>query len=135
MPYTAVLPSPNLGGITLTPGVYVFPAAAVTLAGTLVLNALGNPKGKFIFQVKTTFSAAAATKVVLVGGAQACNVYFVLGSSAAIGAAAQMQRNILAYTAISAADAASNNGTWCALHAAVTLIDNGLAAKAGICPT
>jgi acyl-[acyl carrier protein]--UDP-N-acetylglucosamine O-acyltransferase len=66
---------------------------------------------------------------VLIGGAQACNVYFIVGSSATIGAGSQMQGNILAYTSIAVDSAASNEGTFCALNGAITLIDNALTAQ------
>jgi hypothetical protein len=107
----------------------------VTLSGNLTLNAAGDTKKQFIFKITTTFTAAALSKVVLINNAQPCNVYFILGSSASIGAGAQMQGNIIAYTAIGASNAASNKGTWCALNAAVTLINNSLVAQAGTCPT
>jgi hypothetical protein len=115
--------------------VYTFPTSAVTLSGTLTLDAGGDAKKQFIFKITTTFTAAALSKVVLINNAQPCNVYFIVGSSASIGAGAQMQGNIIAYTAIGASDAASNKGTWCALNAAVTLINNSLIAQAGTCPT
>jgi len=107
----------------------------VTLSGTLTLNAAGDAKKQFIFKITTTFTAAAAAKVVLINNARPCNVYFIVGSSATIGAAAEMQGNIIAYTAIGASNAASNKGTWCALNAAVTLINNSLVAQSGTCPT
>lgn len=117
------------------PGVYTFPTSAVDLSGTLTLNAGGNSRRQFIFQITTTFTAAAAARVVLQNGAQPCNVYFIVGTSAAILAAAQMQGNILASTKIAAANAASNRGTWCSLNAEVTLINNALQAQSGTCPT
>jgi hypothetical protein len=107
----------------------------VALSGTLTLNAGGDARKQFIFKITTTFTAAALSKVVLKNGAQPCNVYFIVGSSASIGAGAQMEGNIIAYTAIGAGDAARNKGTWCALNAAVTLINNSLVAQAGACPT
>lgn len=122
-------------GITLLPGVYTFRTLATTLTGTLTPNAAGNQKGQFIFLITTTFNAGAAAQVVLINNAQACNVYFIVGSSASIGAAAKMQGNIIAHTSISASNAASNKGTWCALNAAVMLINNGLTAQAAVCPT
>lgn len=119
----------------MPPGVYTFPAPAATLNGILKLDAGGNFRKQFIFRIDTTFTVGAAAQVVLVNGAQACNVYFIVGTSATIGAAASMQGNILAHTAIGASNAASNRGTWCALNAAVTLINNSLVAQAGICLT
>jgi hypothetical protein len=126
---TKALTSSNLGGITLPPGVYTFPSSGVSLSGTLTLNGATNPDGQWIFQIISTFTVAAAAKVVLINGAQACNVYFQVGSSASIGAAAELQGNILTYTSIAVSSGASNDGTWCALNGAITLIDDALTAK------
>jgi hypothetical protein len=135
IPATAALSTSNLGGLTLLSGVYTFPTLAVTLTGNLTLNAAGNPKKQFIFLIDTTFTVGANAQVILINSAQPCNVYFIVGSSATIGASAKMQGNILAHTSIGASGAASNKGTWCALNAAVTLVDNALIAQAGTCPT
>jgi hypothetical protein len=99
------------------------------LAGTLTLNGASNPFAQFIFEVKTTFIPSALAKVVLIGGAQACNVFWVVGSSATIGAGAQLQGNILAYTSISVGSAVSNKGTFCALNGGITLINDALKAQ------
>jgi hypothetical protein len=107
----------------------------VTLTGTLTLNAANNPKAQFIFLIDTTFTANPLSKIVLINKAQACNVYFIIGTSASIGAGAQLQGNFIANTLIAASEAASNKGTWCSLGAAVTLINNALVAQAGTCPT
>ncbi|PMD50963.1 uncharacterized protein K444DRAFT_647357 [Hyaloscypha bicolor E] len=77
----------DLAGQTLVPGVYKFTTLNAILSATLSLDGTSNPKGQFIFQIQTTFGTSATTsKVVLIGGAQACNVYFIVGSSATIGA-------------------------------------------------
>ncbi|KAH6669824.1 hypothetical protein B0J14DRAFT_597255 [Halenospora varia] len=125
---TTLLPVSDLGGLTLNPGVYTFPTSAVTLTGALTLNGTLSSKGQFIFLINTTFGSAANSQVLVINGAQACNVYFIVGTSASIGGASALKGNILAYTAIAASEAASNQGTWCALNAAVTLIDNSLTA-------
>ena len=134
-PATSSLPASDLAGLTLGPGVYTFPTIAVNMSGTVTLDAGGDNKKQFIFKITTTFTIAAAAKVVLTGNAQPCNVYFVVGTSASVGAAAELQGNLLASQAIAASNAASNKGTWCALNAAVTLINNSLIAQAGTCPT
>ncbi len=126
---TEALTSTNLGGITLGPGIYTFPTLNAVLTGTLTLNGTSNPDGQFIFQIQTTFVISANAKVVLVGGAQACNVYFFVGSSATIGAGAHIHGNIIAYTSIAVDSAASNKGTLGALNGAVTLIANLLTAR------
>jgi hypothetical protein len=122
--------STDLGGLTLGPGVYTFPTSNAVLSTTLTLNGTSNPKGQFVFQVKTTFGTSASTsKIVLIGGAQACNVYILSGSSVSIGAGSMLQANIIAYTSIAVGSAASINGTLCALHGAVTLIDDKILAE------
>ena len=131
---TSALPASDLGGVTLPPGVYTFPTSAATLTGILTLDGARSPQGQWIFQITTTFDAAAASQILTIGGAQACNVYFIVGSSATIEAGAQLVGNILAYTSIAASDAASNNGSWCALNGEVTLINNALTAQS-ICLT
>jgi Ice-binding-like len=126
---TEALNSSDLGGLTLAPGVFTFPTSGVTLTGTLTLDGATNPDGQWIFQITTTFMTAVNAKVVLEGGAQACNVYFQVGSSATILAGTKLKGNILAYTSISVGSAASNKGTFCALNGAITLIDDALTAK------
>jgi hypothetical protein len=131
---TKALPSADLAGLTVRPGAYTFPTSQVALSGNLTLDAGGIEERQFIFKITTTFTVAAAARVVLTNGARPCNVYFLVGTSASIGAAAQLQGNMIAYTAIAAKAGASNKGTWCALNAAVTLINNALVAQPGYCP-
>lgn len=129
LPVTVQLTSSDLGGLTLAPGVFGFPTSAVTLTGNLTLDGNTNHKGQWVFEITTTFGVAANARVILINGAQACNVVFKVGTSATVGAGAIMNGNILAYTSIAAGEAASNKGIWCALNGAVTLIDNALKAQ------
>ena len=99
------------------------------------MDAANSPTAQFIFRIGTTFTSAALSEIVLLNGAQACNVYFIVGSSASIGEGAKMQGNVLAYTAVGAGEGARGRGTWCALNAAVTLINSGVEALAGTCRT
>jgi len=126
---TTTLASSDLGGLTLAPGVFTFPTSAVSLSTTLTLNGATNPDGQFIFQITTTFATAANSAVVLINGAQACNVYFIVGSSATIAGTTALQGNVLAYTSVAVGSEASNKGTLCALNGAVTLIDDALTAQ------
>ncbi|TVY81080.1 hypothetical protein LSUE1_G003170 [Lachnellula suecica] len=126
---TTALASADLGGLSLPPGVYTFPTSGGTLTGILTLNGTGNPNGQFIFLMATTLDVAAAAQVNLIGGAQACNAYYIVGSSATIGAASQVQGNVIAYTSVAVTNGASNTGTFCALNGAVTLINDALTAQ------
>ncbi|KAI9046472.1 hypothetical protein LZ554_009220 [Drepanopeziza brunnea f. sp. 'monogermtubi'] len=127
-PTTRRLSTSSLGNLVLPPGVYEPSTVSASLQGTLTLNGTGNANGQFIFKIATTFTTLAAAKIVLVGGAQACNVFFAVGSSASVGAASVLQGNVVAYTSISVGSGAANRGTWCALNGAVTLINNKLTA-------
>jgi len=60
----------DLGGLTLTPGVYNF-ASIAQLTGTLTLNAEGNPNAQFLFQVNGILTTACNSSIVLENGAQA----------------------------------------------------------------
>ena len=74
-----MLSSVELAGLTLTPGVYKFPAAAASLTGNLTLSGGSNPCGQFIFLIESTLTTTAGSEVVLTDGAGACNVYFLNG--------------------------------------------------------
>ncbi len=73
--------SGDLGGLTLTPGVYNS-VSSLGMTGTLTLDAQGDHSAVFIFQMGSTLGTAAASQVVLTGGAQASNVFWQVGSSA-----------------------------------------------------
>ena len=126
---TRALPSVELGGMTLRPGVYTFPASAAQLSTTLTLDGASNNLGQFVFQIATTFQTAIGSKVLLINGAQAGNVYFQVGTSATIGGATMLQGNVLASASIAVGAGAANNGTFCALNGAVTLINDALTAQ------
>ena len=61
---TATLTGKDLGGMTLTPGVYFF-ASSAQLTGTLTLNTLGNPNAVFVFQIGSTLTTASSSAAVL----------------------------------------------------------------------
>ena len=62
-------------GVILTPGVYSTPSAT-TLNLDLILDAQGNSNAVFIFQIHGTFSTNTNSKIKLINGAQACNVFW-----------------------------------------------------------
>ncbi len=88
----AALVSPgDLGGLTLTPGLYNA-SSSIGLTGTLTLDAQGDPSAVFIFQVGTTLTTASASRVNLINGAQACNVFWQIGTSAVLGHVLRLRR-------------------------------------------
>jgi hypothetical protein len=121
----------DLGGQTLTSGVYKFDSSA-GLTGTLALNGQGNPGARFVFQIGSTLTTASASNVVLTNGARACNVFWQVGSSATLGTATTFAGSILALTSITATTGVTVHGRLLAQNGAVTLDTNAIR-KAG-CP-
>ncbi|MDQ3081501.1 MAG: ice-binding family protein [Gemmatimonadota bacterium] len=108
----------DLGGQKLAAGVYCS-GSSIGLTGVLTLDGGGDPNATFVFQAGSTLTTAGS--VVLINGAQAKNVCFVVGSSAIIGVGSQIQGNILAQASITLKDNATLVGRALARDAAVTL--------------
>ncbi len=120
----------DLGGKTLTAGVYCFSSSA-QLTGTLTLDAQGNPNSVFIFQIGSTLTTASNSAIVMINSGVPCNVYFQIGSSATLGTGTQFLGNIFAYTSISVnTNATIEPGRAIALNGAVTLDSNVISVAA-----
>ena len=92
-------PAPLLGdGDTLVAGVYHIPSAA-TLDSNLILDARGNPNAVFIFQIQGSFSTNAASKIKLINGAVACNVFWKVEGLVSMASATFMRGTIVANNA------------------------------------
>jgi hypothetical protein len=113
----------DLGGLTLGPGVYRA-SSSIGLTGTLTLDAHGDPNAVFIFQIGSTLTTASASRVLLVNGAQPCNVFWQVGSSATIGTTSTFVGNILALTSITVTTGATIDGRALARNGSVTLDSN-----------
>lgn len=123
----------NLGGLTLTPGVYCLSAAA-QLTGTLTLNAQGNPSAVFVFQIGSTLTTAANSSVKLINGGKPCNVFWQIGTSATVGAGTAFVGDILALTSITLNSGAKVAGRALARNGAVTLDSNQIVAASCAAP-
>jgi hypothetical protein len=115
----------NLGGLTLTPGVYCFSSSA-QLTGALVLNALGDADAVFIFQIGSTLTTASDSSVVVINVPPEglCNIYWQVGSSATLDTTTNFTGNILALDSITLKTGASLYGRALARNAAVTMDNN-----------
>jgi hypothetical protein len=122
-PVTATIPT-ELGGTTQAPGVYNSAAGTFGITGTLTLDAQGDPNAVFIFQAASTLITASASNVNLINGAQASNVFWVVGSSATLGTSSTLQGNILALTSITVTTGTTIHGRALARNGAVTLDTN-----------
>jgi hypothetical protein len=125
---TATLTGLDLGGLTLTPGVYFF-ATSAQLTGALTLDFQGNPDALFIFQIGSTLTTASNSSVVMINGGvgllEGCEVYWQVGSSATLGTTTSFVGNIVALTSISLNTGANIvSGRALARNGAVTLDTN-----------
>jgi hypothetical protein len=118
----------QLGGTIKYPGIYApNNAAGFNITGELTLDAQGDPDAVFIFQMESTLITAAgplASRVTLINGAQACNVFWAVGSSATLGTYSVFAGNILAQAAIDADTGAVVDGRLLAGTESVTLDTN-----------
>jgi hypothetical protein len=120
---TVDLTGQDLGGKTLTPGVYHFSSSA-QLTGALTLNAEGNPSAVFVFQIGSTLTTASNSSVLVINGGQDCNIFWQVGSSATLGTTTAFKGNILALTSITLDTGATVSGRTLARNGAVTMDAN-----------
>ncbi|WP_433917217.1 ice-binding family protein [Streptomyces sp. NBC_01744] len=119
-----VLTSPgDIGGQTLAPGVYSA-SSSLNLTGTVTLDAKGDPNAVFIIKIGSTLITAPTSNVSLINGAQACNVFWQVGSSATIDTNSFFKGNILALESITVNTNAAIEGRALARNGAVTLDHN-----------
>jgi hypothetical protein len=126
-PCTVDLTGQNLGGLTLTPGVYCFTSSA-QLTGALTLDALGNANALFLFKIGSTLTTASSSTVTVINnGGSSCNkVFWQVGSSATLGTGTSFVGDILALTSITLTTGSNTNGRALARNGAVTLDTNNV---------
>ncbi|MEL7589493.1 MAG: ice-binding family protein, partial [Prolixibacteraceae bacterium] len=123
--------SGDLGGLTLTPGIYKSTSTLLIQSGDLTLDAQGDPNAVWIFQVASGFTTVggAGGSVILTGGADADNIFWQTGSSAVIGDYTSFYGNILALQSITMNSHAVAVGRMLAQNAAVVLTDTNIINK------
>jgi hypothetical protein len=114
----------ELGGQTLTPGVYDSESGTFGITGALTLNGQGNPDAVFLFKTATTLISASASQVLMINGAQPCNLFWQVGSSATLGTDSIFAGNILALESIELGSGVTVLGRLLARNASVTLIND-----------
>jgi hypothetical protein len=120
----------NIGGRTLSPGLYHSSSSLAISSGDLTLTANGHSGAVFVFQTVSKLTVTSGRQVILAGGATASNVYWVVGSSATLGTTSVMYGNILAHKSISLATGATLHGKALASIGAVTLQGNTITGAA-----
>ena len=126
--YAAGLPNPSpipgdIGGTTITPGLYAA-GSSLGITGTVTLDGQNQKNGVFIFQIPSTLTTAVSSKVHLINRANACDVFWQVGSSATINTASKFNGTIMAAASISVGSGARVRGRLLAETGAVTLIDD-----------
>ena len=116
LPSARNLTGQDLGGLTLTPGVYKFDSAA-QLTGTLNLDGLGDPNAIFVFQIGYTLTTASGSAVNVIGG-ENNRVFWEVGSSATLGTGTTFAGSILALASVT-----MNTGASIPCGRAVSLMD------------
>ncbi|MDE3008659.1 MAG: DUF3494 domain-containing protein [Acidobacteriota bacterium] len=126
----------ELGGLTLAAGVYTV-ASSATLTGTLTLNGANDATSTFIIQIPAGLTTASASSIVLENGAQACNVFWQVTSSATLGTGSSFAGTLMALSSITATTGAKVSGRLLARNGAVTLDTNSVTVPtcAAVTPT
>ncbi len=114
----------DLAGQTFSPGVHTASSSLLLSSGSVTLNAQGDPNAVFIFQIGSTLTTGSSTSVQLVNGAQACNVFWQVGSSATLGTGTRFVGTVMASATITANTAATIHGRLLAQTGAVNLDTN-----------
>jgi hypothetical protein len=117
----------DLVGLSLTPGVYSGPT--LSLSGDLTLA--GTAQSVWVFQTDSTLVTASASRILLTGGATACNVFWKVSSSATLGTASQFVGTVMANQSITANTSATVQGRLLADNGAVTLDSNVITRPVG----
>jgi hypothetical protein len=116
--------SGNLGGLTLTPGLYKSTSSLSISSGDLTFDALGNSNAVFIIQIASTLTTTSGRKVILAGGAQSSNIFWQVGSSATFGTTSEFKGNIMAMQSITFNTGATLDGRAMARNGAVVMEGN-----------
>ena len=115
----------DLGGRTLTPGVYHYDTSA-TSSGALTFDAQNDPNARFVIKIGTTLITSSNSSVILANGAKARNIYFQVGTSVTLGSGSSFIGNLLAYASITTVSGTTLTGRLLALTGAVTLDTNNV---------
>lgn len=116
--------SGNLGGLTLTPGLYKSTSSLAISSGDLTFDAKGNSSAIFIIQIASTLTTTSGRKVILRGGALASNIFWQVGTSATFGTTSVFKGTVMAMQSISFNTGATLDGKALARNGAVTMSGN-----------
>jgi len=116
--------SGNIGGLTLTPGLYKSTSSLAISSGDLTFDAKGDANAVFIIQIASTFTTTSGRKVFLSGGALASNIFWQVGTSATFGTTSVMKGTVMAMQSITLNTGAKLDGKALARTGGVTMAGN-----------
>ena len=116
--------SGNIGGLTLTPGLYKSTSSLAISSGDLTFDAKGDATAVFIIQIASSLTTTSGRKVILSGGASASNIFWQVGSSATFGTTSVFKGTVLAMESITFNTGATLDGRGLARIGAVTMAGN-----------
>ena len=119
-PFIATLPA-DLVGLTLTADHYKMTVATQNLTGNLTLDGGNNPAAVFIFDTSAAFTTGSASTVTLINGAQACNIFWLIGTQTTLGTGSSFVGHVISSAQIVANTGAHVAGSLTSLNAQVTL--------------
>ncbi len=125
----AVTLSGNIGGLTLTPGLYFSTSSLSISSGDITFDAMGDANAVFIIQIASAFTTTSGRAVILSGGASASNIFWNVGSSATFGTTTVMKGTVLAVESITFNTGATLDGRALTRTGGVTLEGNTIVKK------
>jgi hypothetical protein len=113
----------DIGGRVIAPGVWRAPIS-LAITGNVTLDGGNNPNSVFIFQMASTLTTSVNSSVTLINRANACNVFWEVGSSATLNTGSVFSGTMLAQASISMGTGATVHGRALARSGAVTMLSN-----------
>jgi len=124
---TGNLTGQNLGGLTLTPGVYCYSSAA-SLSGRLTLNTGGNAGAVYVFQISGSLTTSGSASVVMTGGS-GCNVFWQVGGAAVLGTKTEFAGSILSAGSITMGSGTNSTGAAMTKDGSMVMSNNQVASQ------
>ena len=121
--------SGNIGGLTLTPGLYKSTSSLEISSGDVTFDAKGDATAVFIIQIASSLTTTPGRKVILSGGALASNIFWQVSSSASFGTTSVFKGTVMALESITFDTGATLDGRALARTGAITMEGNTIVRK------
>ena len=116
--------SGNIGGLTLTPGLYKSTSSLAISSGDLTFDAKGDANAVFIIQIASSLTTTSGRQVFLIGGASASNIFWQVGSSVTFGTTSVFKGTVMAMQSITFNTGARLDGRGLARIGGITMAGN-----------